>query len=315
MRMLPKPDARQVATATAATGMPAAPRITGLTTTMYAIVTKVVSPATTSVRSEVPWPLRSKRRSSMPPSELHAELPADDAWVVDESGGVLEVDAAGVADLVGAVAAERRELVLLVGPGVADARAQLEGRRADEFRLLIEEEVHLGAEGHVGEEVQLAPRAHRDTVAQRQIAHPLRRLRQWIAVDQREAVGVERVELGAGGAAGDEAPVEAPGHREGRILDLGIVVAAAHVQEQVGQQVRLEVELRASADRVFGVDQSHDVRLAADGGELLMADVEVVDVEGHACAMLEHIGLDAHFIGDVVLGAGSLRRQSGVAVC
>src|SRR6266853_4042630 len=219
MRMLPKPAARQVATATAATGMPAAPRITGLTTTMYAIVRNVVSPAMTSVRSEVPWPLRSKRRSSMPPSELHAELPADDAWVVDESGGVLEVDAADVADLVGAVAAERRDLVLLVGPGVADARAQLEQRRADEFRLLIEEEVHFGAVGHVGMEVQFVACAQRHAVAQRQIAHPLRRLRQWIAVDQREAVGVQGVQFGAGGAARQEAPVEAGSHRERRILD------------------------------------------------------------------------------------------------
>src|SRR5437773_3195548 len=126
MRMLPKPDARQVATATAATGMPAAPRITGLTTTMYAIVRNVVSPAMTSVRSEVPWPLRSKRRSSMPPSELHAQLPADDARVVDHPRSVLEVDAADGADLVGAVAAECRDLVLLVRPGVAKPRAQLD---------------------------------------------------------------------------------------------------------------------------------------------------------------------------------------------
>src|SRR5947207_15293553 len=94
MRMLPKPDARQVATATAATGMPAAPRITGLTTTIYAIVTKAVSPATTSVRSEVPSPLGSKRRSSMPASELHAQLPAEDARLVDQPRTLLEVDAA-----------------------------------------------------------------------------------------------------------------------------------------------------------------------------------------------------------------------------
>src|SRR5882762_5632541 len=124
MRMLPKPDARQVATATAATGMPAAPRITGLTTTMYAIVRNVVSPAMTSVRSEVPWPLRSKRRSSISSSELHADLPADDARVVDESREVLEIDAADVANLIGAIAAECRDLVLLVGPGIADACAE-----------------------------------------------------------------------------------------------------------------------------------------------------------------------------------------------
>src|SRR6266853_1035023 len=143
MRMLPKPAARHVATATAATGMPAAPRIAGLTTTMYAIVRKVVSPATTSVRSVVPRPRRSKSRSSMGHSELHTELPADDTWIVDETGGVLEVDTADVADLVGTVAAECRELVRLVVPGVADASAELIQRWADEFPLLIEKEVHL----------------------------------------------------------------------------------------------------------------------------------------------------------------------------
>src|SRR5271156_6512570 len=60
--MLPKPAARQVAAATPATGMPASPRISGLTTTMYAMVRKVVSPAKSSVRKLVPWPLRSKNR-------------------------------------------------------------------------------------------------------------------------------------------------------------------------------------------------------------------------------------------------------------
>jgi hypothetical protein len=52
--MLPKAAAKQVAAATAATGMPASPSITGLTTTIYAIVRKVVKPASNSVRTVVP---------------------------------------------------------------------------------------------------------------------------------------------------------------------------------------------------------------------------------------------------------------------
>ena len=52
--MLPKPAAKHVAAATAATGMPAAPSIAGFTTTMYAIVRKVVTPARISVRQLVP---------------------------------------------------------------------------------------------------------------------------------------------------------------------------------------------------------------------------------------------------------------------
>src|SRR4029077_1758013 len=117
--MLPNPAARQVATATPATGMPAAPSTAGFTTTMYAIVRKGVSPATTSMRSVVPWPLRSKRRSSMRRSELHGELAAHDARIVDEAGEVLEVDATGGTDLIGAVAAEGGHLVLLVIPAIA----------------------------------------------------------------------------------------------------------------------------------------------------------------------------------------------------
>src|SRR4029077_12240412 len=98
----------------------------------------------TSVRTVVPWPLRSKRRCSMRGlSESHHELPAYDPRVVDESSEGLEIDTAGVADLIGTVAAERRDLVLIVGPRVADADAELEQRRTGELQLLVEEEVHL----------------------------------------------------------------------------------------------------------------------------------------------------------------------------
>src|SRR6516164_9235641 len=105
-------------------------------------------------------------------SESHHELPAYDPRVVDESGEVLEVDAADVADLIGTVAAEYRDLVLTVGPRVADAGAELEQRRPGELQLLVEEEVHLRAIGQVAEEVQLAARPKRQAIAQCEVAHP-----------------------------------------------------------------------------------------------------------------------------------------------
>src|SRR5438045_81279 len=101
-------------------------------------------------------------------SESHHQLPAKNPRIVDESREVLEVDAADVADLVGAVAAECRDLVLVFGPRVADADAKLEQRRTNELQLLVEEEVHVGAVGHVGEEVQLPVRSDRQAVAQRE---------------------------------------------------------------------------------------------------------------------------------------------------
>ena len=48
------PAARQVAAATPAAGMPVVLRIEGLTRTMYAMVRKVVNPASTSVWTVVP---------------------------------------------------------------------------------------------------------------------------------------------------------------------------------------------------------------------------------------------------------------------
>ena len=57
--MEPNAAERQVAAVTAARGTPASARIAGFTSTMYAMVTKVVTPARISVRQLVP-----KRRNS-----------------------------------------------------------------------------------------------------------------------------------------------------------------------------------------------------------------------------------------------------------
>ncbi len=56
--------ATQVATKTAPFGMPASPRMAGLTKMIYAIVRKVVSPAISSVRTSVPFSLSLKKFSS-----------------------------------------------------------------------------------------------------------------------------------------------------------------------------------------------------------------------------------------------------------
>src|ERR1700744_950367 len=62
--MISEPSAatRQVATNTASLGMPASPRIAGLTKMMYAIVRKVVRPASSSVRRLVPASSKPKDR-------------------------------------------------------------------------------------------------------------------------------------------------------------------------------------------------------------------------------------------------------------
>ena len=53
MRMEARPAQRQVAVVTAARGMPVWERMAGLTKMMYAMVTKVVRPASVSVRQVV----------------------------------------------------------------------------------------------------------------------------------------------------------------------------------------------------------------------------------------------------------------------
>ncbi len=63
MISVPSAAATQVATNTASFGMPASPRMVGLTKMMYAIVRKVVTPASISVRTSV-WCSRSLNRRS-----------------------------------------------------------------------------------------------------------------------------------------------------------------------------------------------------------------------------------------------------------
>lgn len=126
-------------------------------------------------------------------SEISAELGTDDARVVDEPGQVVEVDRTGGADLVGAVAAEHRGLVLAAVPVVADLQAAFEQRLADELTRLVQEEIDLAAVGSVGVDEDLAVVADRDAIAGVDVADPLGRLRQRIAIDVGQAVGIDRI--------------------------------------------------------------------------------------------------------------------------
>src|SRR5450830_110758 len=63
MISVPIAAATQVATKTESFGIPASPRMDGLTKMMYAIVRKVVRPASSSVRTVVPLSLSLKNLS------------------------------------------------------------------------------------------------------------------------------------------------------------------------------------------------------------------------------------------------------------
>ncbi len=59
------------------------------------------------------------------------------------------------------------------------------------------------------------------------------------------------------------------------------------MEEQIGQEVRLKIEFQAFADHRLRIEQLGDVGRAADRGQLLIADVEIITVEGHGRPMLE----------------------------
>src|SRR5579863_7455246 len=100
-------------------------------------------------------PERLKGRQA-DPSEARAELPADDARVVDDAGQVVEVDGVDVVNDIGAVAAEHRHVVLVIGPGVAQAQPTQQQRRAIELPGRIEEVIESTAIGPVGVAIELA---------------------------------------------------------------------------------------------------------------------------------------------------------------
>ncbi|MCY1305339.1 hypothetical protein D9M68_811560 [compost metagenome] len=129
MISVPIAAATQVATKTASLGIPASPRIDGLTKMMYAIVRKVVMPARTSVRTSV-WCSRSlNRRSSSvgwPREGLTEGVPGLEAGSgidMTKSPGIVIVSASGIRRGRGRVARHHAASVLWPSMGRIRHRA------------------------------------------------------------------------------------------------------------------------------------------------------------------------------------------------
>ncbi|SOY69582.1 hypothetical protein CBM2589_A90917 [Cupriavidus taiwanensis] len=114
MISVPIAAATQVATNTASLGMPASPRIEGLTKMMYAIVRNVVMPARISVRTSV-WCSRSlNSRSSSDVAAWGAagvDVPGLEAGSGIDMNGLLCL-------IVSAATGTRRSVPVPVGPGL-----------------------------------------------------------------------------------------------------------------------------------------------------------------------------------------------------
>ena len=209
-------------------------------------------------------------------------------WLIDEARAVVEVDGARDTLGVGDVAAERGHFILAGIPGVTHAQAAFDHRLAGELGCLIQEEVDLAAVSPVREDEEFAV-FHRDRITARGGDRPLRRLRQWIAVDDGVAGGVDRI--------GDGAALRTTGSdRQARILDFREVVAAAQRHLQARRDKAFQFQLGAAAVRLRGIDQARDVRRAAHHRQLLVFHLVVIHAERDAGAAVEQIGLDTGFV-------------------
>src|SRR5262245_53462915 len=224
-------------------------------------------------------------------SELRPELDEVPARLVDEARQVVEVEAADGLDLVRDVAAVDRDFLLPAVPVVREPEPSLEEVLARELRRLVQEEVDLAAVRPVRVNVELAVRDGH-APARREVHDGLGRLREAIAVDadgaRHRAYGIE-----------DRATAAAGLDREVGVVDLGVVPAPADRHEEVVGEVGLEVELDALAVRLVRVQQGVEVRAAADGRQLLVVHLVLVDGEREAGAVAE-VRLDARLVGDDV---------------
>src|SRR6188768_3958559 len=116
--------------------------------------------------------LRTCGRRLVIPSELRLELNAPDLRFVDETGQVVEVDAADGDLFVRDVPTEHRDFIRTFAPVVTRAQAALEQRLAGELGGLVEEEVHFAAIGPVGVDEELT-HADGDAVTQREVRNHL----------------------------------------------------------------------------------------------------------------------------------------------
>src|SRR5687767_13675731 len=214
------------------------------------------------------------------------ERKADDARLVVEAGQVVEVDGALDVLFVGDVPAEEGDFPLAAVVRVADSRAALEVAVALELFRLVDEELRFALERPVGIEKELAVVPHRDTVAGGYGRDVLRRLDEGVAVDNRAAVGVERIENRASaGAAGRD--------HERRVIDLGARVAEAERHHEAVGDEELAVEVEAHTGALVCVHELHEVAAAPDGRQLLVLDLVIEDGGVQADTVVRELRLEA----------------------
>src|SRR5688572_13408090 len=230
-----------------------------------------------------------------PASEPGSERGADDARLVVEAGQVVEVDGALDVLFVGDVPAEQRDFPLAAVVRVADARAALEVAVTLELLRLVDEELRLALERPVRVKEQLTV-PHRDAVAGGDGRDVLRRLDEGVAVDDRAALDVERIEHGAHpGAAGR--------HHERVVVDLGVRVAEAERHHEPVGDEELAVEVDAHPGALVGIHQLDEITAAADGGQLLVLDLVV-----------EHRGVEADPVVRELRLEAELDRRDGLRI-
>ncbi len=132
---------------------------------------------------------------------------------------------------------------------------------------MIEKEVDCAAIGGVAREEQFVPLRQGIAVGQGGIVDVLGRLGQGVAVELGVPLGVDDVGDGA---------IRANAGRNGRVFDPGKVIARRQIKDEPRGNVRLEVQLGAIADSILGVQKARGIHRAADGGKLLVLDVEII---------------------------------------
>ena len=130
----------------------------------------------------------------------NCELEADDPGIADESGIVVEVDAALQVRLVGDVAGVSGDLIVLGREIVADPKPAFVIAVGVELRRLVEEEVGVALQPPIGIGEDLAAVGERNPVARRQCQHVVGRLRERITIQVGVAQAVRRIGDGALGA-------------------------------------------------------------------------------------------------------------------
>ena len=150
---------------------------------------------------------------------------------------------------------------------------------------------------HVGVDEKFGAAGDRQGVFKCHVEHGFWGLRQNISVYRdgwrelaRRRIGWRRdgIENRTAAAAGVYAQV--------RILDLGIVIAATHREQQRIGEIGLKVHLEALSLRLGRVDQAVEVCTAADCGQLQIFYVKTKYIKAQTRPLIEQIGLHASFV-------------------